>query len=115
MFDEYVCPITPNPEHRAYKPCDGSANAYHRHVQRGEPACQQSKNSLAFAKRRSRRTALWHGKLSVLDTEEDLYRTLLTPEDWDRYEATVQIKRMVRPERFRHEVFYAEPEAPTDE
>lgn len=94
------------------KPCDASANAYHRHIQRGEPACPRSKAAEAFAKRRARRTGLYVGNIPFLESEDDQYRKLLTPEQWDRWEAAVKFKTDKRPARFRHEEFYAEPQNP---
>jgi hypothetical protein len=114
MIDEpYRCPVPPNPDKPLRKPCNGSANAYFKHLQRGEPACDTSKRALALAKRRSRKTGLWDGTLPFLESEDDMHRRLLTPEQWDAWQAKVQFKTSgPRPKRFEHEEFYADPHTP---
>lgn len=115
MVEEaWTCPVTPNPDKVARKVCQGTPNDYFRHIQRGEPACDRSKKAMTFAKRRSRRTGLWVGTIPFLESEDDQYRKLLTPEQWDAWEAKVQFKHDKRPKRFRYEEFYAEPERPED-
>lgn len=116
MIEEpWDCPIPPNPDKPVRKLCDGSPNAYFRHFQRGEPACERSKKAMSLAKRRYRRTGLWDGAIPFLESEDDMYRKLLTPEQWDAWEAKIQFKHDKRPKRFRHEEFYAEPTRPNDD